>query len=348
MKISYILLFVPIVILFIIDIFIGSKIYNNQCQQLSLQRTDESSPIKKRLFYGYIPFSEISPTGAANINIDWEAGKTDTLFIEEQSIVDDFISAGVVTNNKGSIDAGFKVMDWGFRHQNKDGSFYGKSDLFHSTSFFVESVARSLLLLQQSPYKMKYKDKINHYIPLVHKAALWMTGDKVWKRYFIGGDNLYTHRRYLVGSALGLTGRLTGDDKLIKYSYRSILDGLSKQLPNGSNPELKGNDSSYNMFSVYYAERWLTYFACYPLTPRVIDMINKAIIWEKTKILPTGELDTKGNTRTSGQEKQRDGSAKTADYGKVTRAIINWGIYTNDTDLVKLGERIYQYKYGFL
>ena len=117
------------------------------------------------------------------------------------------------------------------------------------------------------------------------------------------------------------------------------------QLKNGSNPEFNGNDTSYNMFSVFFAEPWIYYFPTDDLTPKLKNMVERAIKWERLRIGSYGEVSSEGNTRTNGQEKQCDGSIKRVDYYFISNALLSWGIYKEDSELISLGVKVYKFRY---
>lgn len=282
--------------------------------------------------------------GANGKNVNWERNQAAPWYIEEQRCGEEKVIAGLIKNDAEAIQSGFKMFDWGFARQSADGSFKGTADPFHSTSFFVQSVAHTLLVIQQSPQAGQYADQVAHYKPLVHNAARWMISPKVWKK---GNERNrpYTHRRYLAAAALGLTGKLTDDQDLINYSRKLIMDGLSLQGPDGNNPEKGGYDSSYQMVGLVYAQRWVTYFPNDSLTPRVKAMIDRGLAWEQTRILPTGEISRKGNTRTAGQERGRTGKVKKVDQKSAVRGFAYWASVTGDPRWAAIADQITQYYY---
>ena len=156
----------------------------------------------------------------------------------------------------------------------------------------------------------------------------------------------FTHRRYLVAAALGLTGKLTDDPRLIEFARTSLADGVSLQLANGVNPEKGGFDSSYQMVGLLYAERWVSYFPTDIATPKVITMINNGLEWEKGRILPTGEISSVGNTRTgSAQEVRRDGSIKLISHRSVFRGFAYWASLTGDNKWLDIATKIASFYY---
>ena len=332
----------------------GIEILHKQSKQSSTllsQKTDfdhESTARIANVLYRNLSnlYKSMAPSGANGANVYWERNQRPQWYIEAQRNGEELVIGGLIRNDPKAIQAGFKMFDWGFAHQGVDGSFQGTSDDFHSTSFFVEAVAHTLLVLQLSPQAKQYADQIARYEPLVHRAAQWMIVPDVWKKG-TARNKPYTHRRYLVGAALALTGKLTGDQDLINYARQSIEDGLSLQRPDGINPEKGGYDSSYHMVGVVYAQRWVTYFPNDALTPRVTAMINKALEREETRLLPTGEISAEGNTRTAGQETGRLGKVKGVDHRMVYRGFAYWGSVTRNSRWDAIADQIAQYYYAF-
>jgi hypothetical protein len=115
---------------------------------------------------------------------------------------------------------------------------------------------------------------------------------------------------------------------------------------NGVNPEKGGYDSSYQMVGVVYAQRWVTYFPNDSLTPKVKVMIDRALSWQKTRILPTGKISTNGNTRTAGQERGRSGKVKKVAYNSAIRGFAYWTSVTGDKEWEAIARQIARYYYN--
>lgn len=309
-----------------------------------LAKTDfdhESSALITNFLYRRLSnsYKSMLPSGAYGANVNWESNQKKQWYIEEQRTGEDLVIGGLIKQDSRSIKAGFKMFDWGFARQAADGSFRGTAAPFHSTSFFVQAVAHTLLVMKQSPQADKYAAQIARYTPLVHRAAHWMISPSVWRRG-TARNAPYTHRRYLVAAALGLTGQLTQDKTLIKYSRRAIEEGLSMQSPDGNNPEKGGYDSSYHMVGLVYAQRWAKYFPKDSLTPRVVTMIDRGLAWEETRILPTGEISSKGNSRTAGQERGRTHKVKKVSYKSVFRGFAYWSSVTNNPKWAAIARKV--------
>jgi hypothetical protein len=296
--------------------------------------------------------ADIDPSGAeAKVNIEWDRRHTGRWYIEEQRYGADAVAGGIAKDDTTSIDRGLKILRWGFEQQQSDGSF-NCPDAFHSTSFFVEAAAHACLLLNASQFAPRYAEDVSWITPRLLKAALWMIEPSVEAR---GREsNLpYTHRRYLVAAALGETGILTTNRSLVDHSALYILEGIGLQDSSGFNPEKGGYDSSYHAVGLVYAQRYYDIVADQELKGRIFVMLQKGEGWLASRVLPTGLIDLTGNTRTGqGQEKGRNGTVKTVNYGSTYRSFYRWSLISSDdafarlADSVFAGEAIYKRQIG--
>lgn len=293
----------------------------------------------------------ITERGAIGVNAAWERGKSKQWFIEEQRGGEVAAIGGILTFDPRLVESAMRAFDWGFGRQGADGSFPGTGDPFHSTSFFVAAVAHTSLFLREAaragnfPLAGFYVQRMGRYTPLVQRAAEWMAQPAVWSRG-LALNGPFTHRRYLVSAALGLTGLLADDHSLIDRVYPVLEDGLARQEANGVNPERGGYDSSYQMTGVVFAQYWVVYLPEHPLTPRIRTMIERALAWEATRVQSSGEVSTQGNSRTAGQETARDGIVKGVAYSRVIRGFGTWAALAGDPRWADLAWRVGRYYYG--
>ncbi|MCE9553289.1 MAG: PKD domain-containing protein [Planctomycetes bacterium] len=292
--------------------------------------------------YGDLTWDEMVSSGAWGVNAKWEQGTSSKWYIEQQRYGECLIIDGLLHNDPAKIAAGLKAFDWGFKQQAADGSFTGTQDPFHSTSFFVQAVARSCLLLKQSPYADQYQAKIDIYKNRIYKAALWMARPEVWSRG-ISNNSPYTHRRYLVATAMGLTSRLVGGNTLLSSLARSqIKEGVSWQWTNGVNPEAGGYDSSYQAVGLTYAQLWATYFPNDVTTSAVKTMLSKGLAWEQSRVLSSGLISTDGNTRT-GVETGPSGTIKNVNWQYAVTTFSCSAQSTGDTRWQAIAQKVAQY-----
>jgi hypothetical protein len=284
--------------------------------------------------------NDMTPSGAYGaVNREYDKTHQGRWYIEEQRHGDTAVAAGIAHNNTDAIDRGMKAFEWGFKQQEPDGSFKCR-DEFHSTSFFVESTAHAFLLLQQSPFAERYRAQIGAMKPKILAAARWMANPKN-RRPGEAKNAPYAHRRYLVAAALGETGVLCEDQRLVDASKEFIREGIAIQAPEGYNPERGGYDSSYHAVGLVLAMRYDTTVADRETRDSLEPMLQRAIAWLAGRVKPDGDIDPTGNTRTgTAQEKDRTGKAKSLNYGYAFRAFEYWSMISGDESYHQLAKLV--------
>jgi hypothetical protein len=273
------------------------------------------------------------------VNIAWDKTRQGSWYIEEQRYGADAVVAGIVKDNPGAIERGLRILKWGFLQQGPDGSF-ACPDSFHSTSFFVEASAHACLMLGASAYRERYQRDVDWMRPRVLKAARWMCRPDV-EGPGRAHNKPYTHRRYLVGAALGEAGVLTGDASLVRKSWEYVSEGIRLQSPEGFNPEKGGFDSSYHAVGLTFAGRYYEIVADGQQRGQIRAMLERADAWLATRVGPDGSVDPEGNTRTGlGQEVGRNRTLKGINFGCIERAFLRWSILSGDPSYEALAERV--------
>ncbi len=283
----------------------------------------------------------VAPDGANGVNAQWEHGSGPGMYIEEQRHGEEAIMAGVIDHRPAVWRLGLREFQWGFAHEGPGGDFPSTQDRFHSTSFFVEGVAHLILVLRTAANSgialpRHLLPPLESFLPRLHAAAGWMASPAVWTTG-LADDAPYTHRRFLVASAVGLTGELTRDPELLSRGREALMLGIRAQRPGGVDPELGGHDSSYQARGLVYAEQYLAWI---PGAPRSLRRaIARGLRWERTRIRPSGRVSIAGNTRVNGRMVDHNGPKKVA-YAMVARALAWWGLAEHVPADVTLGARV--------
>ena len=230
-------------------------------------------------------------TGAVSVNAQFEADGVTPWFIEQQRYGVDHVQAGVVLKKPDMVETGLRELGWGFAHQGPDGSFPGTGDPVHSTSFFLEAAAR------------------------------WMANADTDPKKRVNALNPYTHRFFVRAAALGETAALTGDKALAQAAAAYAREGLTKQLPDGTNPEKGGFDVSYQMVGLTYAMCYYSVCGDPTLRAGLKTMAGKALASALPKVNADGTVSLEGSTRV-GQEQSRSGVTKTLDMKNILTGLI--------------------------
>lgn len=295
-----------------------------------------ASPMFSKVLYSNLGglVGGMAESGAFGVNASWEEGRRSSWYIGEQKRGADAVIGGLLTRDPPVVNAGLKMMEWGFSHQAEDGSFRGSGDVWHSASMFVASVAQGLSYLKNSRAYSTYKKRVDAMLPKLADAALWLAKNPNWSRG-LRGNKPYTHRRYVVALAMALTAKVTGEHEkfLMEKARRQIREGIALQKC-GLNPELSGHDTSYQAVGLWYAGILLSHFPREDFSKDLWIMMKRGMDWQLDKISSCGRVDTKGNTRTgpNATDVGRSGKPKDVDYNKAIRAFLYFHHLSGDDD----------------
>ncbi|HEY9154131.1 MAG TPA: hypothetical protein VIM69_03310 [Opitutaceae bacterium] len=232
-------------------------------------------------------------------------------WIEEQRQGAEWIVRGTACRQPNWNEIGWKQLDWGLRHQHRDGSFHSE-DPFHSTSFFVEALARSCMLDPEAATAARVEG--------LARAASWLMRPDI-EGPGRAHNTPYTHRRYILAAAFGETGRVTGRQEFIQHAEAWAADGLSLQRKDGVNPERGGFDAGYQMVGVLFSLRYLPNCPNAELQRRLRKMVEHAVEQELEHQRGDGSIDPAGSTRIE-IEKSRIGKTKDVPYGEIMQALV--------------------------
>jgi hypothetical protein len=264
--------------------------------------------------------SGVASDGSVGVNTSWQQAKSDTWYIEQQRYGGDLVQAGVCLNDDLLINQGLKILDWGFEHQDADGSFHGTGDAFDGTSMFAEAAARALLLLKKFD-RVRFARAIQTDLPKLKAALRWLQRPDVMdsgKKQ----DAPYTHRRFILAAAFAETEALKREPRLYFLAAEFAQDGLHQQTPNGVYPEKGGYDASYQAVSLAMLERYYVLCEDPLIAQRVASGLKDGLNWLATKIGSSGTVDLSGSTMV-GVESGRTGKKKTFDYQAALQALAN-------------------------
>lgn len=260
-------------------------------------------------------------------------------FLAHQQAGDLYVRAGLVRGSPRLVKRGLRAFDYAFARQRPDGSFGAIQT--EEYAFFLEAVAHSILLLDQTRYGRNHERKLKKYKRPLRRAARRMTARSAWS-LFKQRNAFYTHSGFTVGTSLGLTGLVTGRAKFTRRANKAIKLGLSRQRSNGVNPELGGYDVRYQMAGIVYAERWSVYFPRRQLTRRVRRMVDRGLGWMAKRVDRDGWIDWRGSTRTC-RERNTNGEPKTPGYGFAIRGFAYSGALTGRKGRLAEAKRAYGY-----
>jgi len=262
-----------------------------------------------------------------------------------------YLIAAVVTRDEARADDAWKSIEATFAQQAEDGGLRGGGGPWYlpfnahgvrveNMYFFLQELGHALLVVQASPMQPHFHDRIEALKPKLRKAC-----DFIQKGYptIIPKVGHTANRLLIAAKAFGLCGLVLEDDRLKESSSRLVKAALARRDKDGIFIERGGRDSSYNAVSILMG----THLSLYVPNPELEAAFKPAMAWERTRIKPTGEVETEGNTRTGvGKELSKNGVPKQVNYGEVSQTFWYYGALHNDPSAVALALKVEEYRRG--
>lgn len=251
----------------------------------------------------------------------------------------------VVAGDRAAADEAWRSVEVTFEHQLADGGFQSepKPEATHPPTlpervetafFYLQELGHAILVVQASPMEPHFRDRIAALRPGIRRAC-----DFIQSGYdgIIRKAGHTANRMFIAAKAFGLCGILLDDPALKESSRKLVAVAMAKRDAEGVFIESGGRDSSYNAVSLLMAGVLNLY-----LQDRELDAaMVKAMAWERTRILPTGEVRVDGNTRTGVGKEVFMGQPKNVNYREVALALCYHGMVHDDPSAVALAEKVF-------
>lgn len=232
-------------------------------------------------------------------------------YIELQRQGAEWITRGVVSAQADWIERGWRQIDWGVERQLADGS-YAHEDSVHSTSLFMEALARSCIIDPQNATAPR-RD-------CLARGVAWLLSPQIVERYAHVLDSFF-HRRFVFAALVGETALVLNDATLRETALSYANGGFAAQLADGSNPELGGYDVNYQLAGCLSALRYLTTNPVSGARAGARIMVGAALDNVLTLQRSDGSFDTSTSVRV-GNETERTGEVKTVNFPEVMQTLV--------------------------
>jgi hypothetical protein len=269
----------------------------------------------------------------------------------------ELIAYGILTKDTGLISTGIKVLEYSFMHQQPDGSFQTTPQSLTTGSaaqdgaFFYYDLGYSMLLLKDSqwfqtaPETSSLRSRVNKLSAPAKTSLTWLVGREP---VLIEKDRSGTNRLLYDANAYYLVGKATGRSDALKLGESFARIALQQQASEGFFLERGGYDSSYNAVSLRQAILLYTNLKsdAASLKQDLGKAIDKSVAWQLTRIAPTGEVLTEGNTRIKpiGEQYTLTGTVKKVDYKEVVLALDYYAKLSGDTAAQDAANRVRNYR----
>ncbi|OHX34036.1 hypothetical protein BJL95_05955 [Methylomonas sp. LWB] len=271
------------------------------------------------------------------------------------------IVRGLYLRNAAVLESGIKALEYAFGHQNPDGSFpimvpptlpanlipYPQ-DYADATTFFFSELGRSLILLDGNAWFQTSADTadLRRRVGIIKEQADrsidWLLTQQ---DLLIDYDTPLSNHLYYDGAGFYLVGRALNRQDAIDVGIAFTELGLNAQWPNGVLPELDGYDSSYQGVSLF--RLFILYLNADPtdvvIRQRLWDAISSGIAWEQTRVKPSGEILSDGNSRVYPGGDKFLGVEKGISYVNIALSFYYYAVLTGDAGAKAVADKIIAY-----
>lgn len=262
----------------------------------------------------------------------------------------------VSTQNEAALDAFVQSMEFAFAHQLSNGDFemvvpesvqstsgtspFDQSDQVSATSFYGYSLGMALVALENSTWfqslESEVRNKINALKPSI---ALLLNFLKSHQGILMEKDRHAPNRLLINACALYSLGSYLDDQQAKELAIAYVNAAIKQAHPDGYFIEGGGWDSSYNGVALKVGMELMT-IATNEVNEMLGQHISCATRWQSSRILPTGEISSEGNTRVYPGGEDFLGSEKEIDVEKTIRALFYFGSMTDDPYFTELANKV--------
>lgn len=258
------------------------------------------------------------------------------------------VIAAVVAGDLAAADDAWRGIEVAFAHQRADGGFEAElrpngasakplGAAVETAFFFLQELGRTILVIRESPHEAHFHARIVALEPKLRRAAGFIAAgyDTI-----IANSSHAVNRIVIAAKAFGTCGVVLHDEALIATSRKLIAHALTLRDKEGVFIENGGRDSSYNVVSILFGQ----VLALHVSLPEFEAALPAAVAWQLTRILPSGEVDVSGNTRTGvGKESSYFGEPKNVNYKEVVLALTCYGLVHQDKAALAAADRVFAY-----
>lgn len=245
------------------------------------------------------------------------------------------VIAAVVAGDLERADRAWRGIEVAFEHQREDGGFTAAARPNGGSSatgpaavetayFFLQELGRAILVIRQSPHAAHFEPRLAALEPRLRRACAFLAAGEAT---ILPKSRKAVNRVFIAAKAFGTCGLALHDDALVAAARRLVAEALKQRDADGVFLEHGGRDSSYNAVSLLFAQ----VLALHVPLPELDEALVRAARWQVSRILVSGEVDHRGNTRTGvGREPGYNGQPKGINYHEVALALTLHGlVHTN-------------------
>ncbi|MEI7421025.1 MAG: hypothetical protein WCK18_02985 [Prolixibacteraceae bacterium] len=300
---------------------------------------------------------KLATSNQTDANGALDRNKTAYFHVRFQMGISPLADYAVDAQNSTALEMVVRAVEYSFKYQLQDGDFLlvippdlvntgtaTEGDRVSGTAFFYSALGAGLLALQENPgyqAQLAAKKRIEILIPQ-YQLSLNYLKSKISLLKQIDADA--PNRLFFDALAFYSMGKYLNDKESMRYGIDFANLALAKKQPEGYFMEGSGFDSSYQGVGIAMGFRLLSILVSdEPIRQILYDNLACATRWEMTRIKPTGEITTDGNSRVYSGGETFLGKEKQVAYSSVLTALWNMYYYSGKEEYNDFANKVLAY-----
>ena len=257
-----------------------------------------------------------------------------------------YLIGAIIAGDRERAERAWTSVEATFARQEADGGFEATQqpnrdrlpthpEKVETAFFYLQELGHALLILRDSPLAPQFHDRMEALRPRLLRAMEYLNAgyDVIVPK--VG----HTANRLLIAAkAFGLCGVFLEHEPSLGKARELVRLALERRDDAGVFLEAGGRDSSYNAVSLLFGRALWFHLP----DPELGAALDRAMVWQLSRIRPDGTVMADGNTRTVlGQEKGLFGGTKNINKREVALALCFHGLVHEDPALIALGARVF-------
>jgi hypothetical protein len=297
---------------------------NYQCQTNAIIQFKTQNEITA--LFDDVIIEKLASSNAPNINGAMSNNINAYFSVRFQIGISNLADYAIDVQNTTALEKVIKSIEYSFQYQLANGDFQlvippntnyptpSEGDLASGNAFFLSSLGLALLALEESAYynstpNISFKNRIEILRPKIQTALNYLTTKNSVLQVY---DKDAPNRLFFDAVAFYSLGKWLNDTsgRVIGLNFAQL--GISKKSPKGYFLENGGWDSSYEGVGLSVGFKFLSILNSNETIKQPLwDCLSCGTNWLKSRILPSGEISTQGNTRVFPGGEQFLGTPKT-------------------------------------
>jgi hypothetical protein len=224
------------------------------------------------------------------------------------------------------------VIEATLGRQTKSGDFGSPPA---QTAFWLGSLCRSLLVVQQTPMAARFKERIEKTKPAIVKAMHWLQGERA---RLLFEERTTPDRLFSEAGAFLFSGRLLKDPAMTQAGEKFVDEGMDLYRPaNGVFLQKNGSDLACQAACLVHLQEIVLHFP----DKNLEDAIAKGVQWELAHVGADGSLQADARTSVFSPNKPLTGSKLLAVAGELSLALLYFHERTGDSPALAAAHRLH-------